>query len=83
MSGDQGGGPPRRRMPPPDHTGREADWLAEHREKQTPVVAHLEGGETVRGVIEYYDRDMVKIDRTDAPGLFIRKRTIRYIEEAD
>lgn len=70
-------------MPPPDTTGQEADWLAEHREKQTVVVAHLDGGETVRGVIEYYDRDMVKIERKDAPGLFIRKRSIRFIEDVE
>ena len=36
-------------------------------------------GEEVRGVIEYYDRDMIKINRTDGPNVFIRKQHIRYM----
>jgi hypothetical protein len=38
-------------------------------------------GEVVRGWIEYYDRDMVKINRNSGPNLFIRKIHIRYIHE--
>jgi sRNA-binding regulator protein Hfq len=73
-------------MPPPDATGAEADYLAKKKESRAPMVVHLTGGEMVRGVIEYYDRDMVKINRTEGPNLFIRKADIRYMhgdEEAD
>jgi host factor-I protein len=68
-------------MPPPDHTGDEARFLLEHKEKRTPMAVTLNDGEIVRGWIEYYDRDMVKINRTDGPNLFIRKLHIRYIAE--
>ncbi len=43
------------------------------------MVLHLLDGEQVRGWIEYYDRDMVKINRMDGPNLFVRKTQIRYM----
>ena len=47
------------------------------------MVVRLTDGETVRGVIEYYDRDMVKINREPGPNVFIRKTCIRYMHEDD
>jgi host factor-I protein len=43
------------------------------------MVVQLLDGQVVRGWIEYYDRDMIKINRTDGPNLFIRKAHIRYL----
>jgi host factor-I protein len=80
---DGGGPPPPRRAPPPDHTGAEARYLLELKDKKTPLVVCLNDGETVRGWIEYYDRDMVKINRHAGPNLFIRKIQIRYFYEDD
>ncbi len=76
-----GGRPPHggRRMPPPESTGAEAGYLYKNKESRTPMVVRLMDGEEVRGVIEYYDRDMIKINRTDGPNVFIRKRNIRYM----
>lgn len=71
--------PEQRRTPPPESTGAEAGYLYEHKEGRTPMVLRLYDGEEVRGVIEYYDKDMIKINRTDGPNLFIRKAHIRYI----
>ena len=36
---------------------------------------------SVRGWIEYYDRDMVRLTRDDKPNLFIFKHDILYIAE--
>jgi sRNA-binding regulator protein Hfq len=66
-------------MPPSDSTGAEASYLAKNKEARTPMVVQLMDGEVVRGVIEYYDRDMVKINRVPGPNVFIRKRHIRYM----
>ena len=66
-------------MPPPDATGAEATYLEHNKESRAPIVVHLVDGEVVRGVIEYYDRDMIKIHRADGPNLFVRKHTIRYM----
>jgi small nuclear ribonucleoprotein (snRNP)-like protein len=67
------------RGPPPEFTGAEAAYLFRNKEERTPMVVRLSDGELVRGVIEYYDRDMVKINRTEGPNLFIRKTQIRYM----
>ncbi len=69
------------RMPPPDATGAEANYLLKNKESRTPMVVHLIDGEIVRGIIEYYDREMVKINRDEGPNLFIRKATIRYMHK--
>ena len=68
-----------RRGPPPDFTGAEAAYLNRNKEARSPMVVRLADGEEVRGIIEYYDRDMVKINRTEGPNLFIRKSQIRYM----
>ena len=73
--------PSRGRTPPPESTGAEANYLHKNKEARTPMVVALLDGEKVRGVIEYYDRDMIKINRDGAPNLFIRKANIRYIHK--
>lgn len=75
--------PPPKRKPPPDTTGNEAKYLLERKEERTPMVVRLVDGETVRGWIEYYDREMVKInrEREAGPNVFIRKVQIRYMYE--
>ena len=72
---------PGRRTPPPEATGAEARYLLQVKEAATPVVVKLVDGETVRGVIEYYDRDMIKVNRDSGPNVFIRKSSIRYLYE--
>jgi small nuclear ribonucleoprotein (snRNP)-like protein len=72
-----------RRGPPPEFTGAEAAYLFRNKEARTPMVVRLSDGEIVHGVIEYYDRDMVKINRTEGPNLFIRKSQIRYMHRGD
>jgi len=68
-----------RRTAPPESTGAEVNYLFKNKEARTPMVVRLTDGEEVRGVIEYYDRDMIKINREPGPNVFIRKAHIRYI----
>ena len=76
------GRPPHdRRMPPPASTGKEQGYLKEIKEARTAVVAELTDGRSVHGVIEYFDRDMIKITRPEGPHFFVRKSEIRYIRE--
>jgi sRNA-binding regulator protein Hfq len=74
---------PQRRTPPPDATGDEAAYFAVLREKKTPVAVQLLDGTEFRGVIEYYDRDMLKVNRLDGsgPNVFVRKKHVRMIWE--
>jgi host factor-I protein len=69
------------RNTPPEDTGMEASYLKALGEKQTPVTVKLTGGEQVRGWIEYYDANMVRLTRENAPNLFIYKHEILYILE--
>ncbi|MFB3814401.1 MAG: RNA chaperone Hfq [Terriglobales bacterium] len=69
------------KLPPPEDTFEEAAYLKLLGEKQRPVAVKLMDGEVVRGWIEYYDRNMVRLTRDNAPNLFIFKHEIMYIAE--
>jgi host factor-I protein len=69
------------KTPPPEETYEEAAYLKSLGEKQKPVVIKLTDGEQVKGWIEYYDKNMVRLTREGAPNLFIFKHQIMYIAE--
>ena len=69
------------KAPPPDETHEEAAYLKLLGEKQKLVAVKLVGGEVVKGWIEYYDKNMVRLTREGAPNLFIFKHEIMYISE--
>ncbi|MBZ5566857.1 MAG: RNA chaperone Hfq [Acidobacteriia bacterium] len=69
------------KTPPPEETSEEAAYLKSLGEKQRPVQVKLLDGEIVRGWIEYYDRNMIRLTREGAPNLFIFKHEIMYIAE--
>src|SRR5436309_3940038 len=62
-----GKGPPgqKGRTPPPAETSEEAAYLKALGEKQKPVSIKLADGEVVRGWIEYYDKNMVRLTREE------------------
>ena len=72
-----------RRTPPPDGTGEEGAYLARLREKRIPVAVELLDGSVFRGIVEYYDRDMIKVNRLDGggPNVFVRKKHVRMMWE--
>ena len=74
--------PPERRVPPPEATGREAEFFRKRIEAGSAVVIHLANGETVRGAIEHFDREMITVGREGEPDVVLRKRDVRYIEES-
>ncbi len=71
----------KKRVAPPDETFEEAAYLKSLGEKQKVVSLKLADGEVVRGWIEYYDKNMVRVTREDGPNLFIFKHEIVYIAE--
>jgi host factor-I protein len=75
-------GKPREDRPrgaPPDATGAETNYIVKNMEARTPMVVHLMNNQEVRGWIEYYDRDVIKINRAQPPHLLIRKDSIKYM----
>ena len=71
----------RGRTPPPEETFEEAEFLKTLGEKQKQVSVKLMDSTTVTGWIEYYDKNMVRLTRENAPNLFIFKHEIMYIAE--
>ena len=69
------------KTPPPEETFEEVAYLKWLGEKQKAVSVKLVDGEIVRGWIEYYDRNMIRLTREGAPNLFIFKHEIMYIAE--
>ena len=69
------------KTPPPEDTFEEALYLKMLGEKQKAVSVKLMDGEVVRGWIEYYDKNMIRLTRDGEPNLFIFKHEIMYIAE--
>jgi host factor-I protein len=70
-----------RRQAAPETTFREAEYIDRLSKSRTPVIVKLIDGEEVRGWIEYYDKDIIRITRETQPNLFIFKNRVKYLYE--
>ena len=70
---------PRRSGGPSDQTNAENFYYLKQMSARTPMVVVLTDGEEIRGWIEWYDRDCLKINRHGAPNLLVPKRSIKYL----
>lgn len=68
-----------RRVAPPETTNAEAYYYLKQMQSKTPIVVRLVDGEELRGWIEWYDKDVIKLNREHAPNLLIPKRSIKYL----
>jgi sRNA-binding regulator protein Hfq len=68
-----------RRVVPPEQTNAEAYYYLKQMQSKTPIVVRLVDGEELRGWIEWYDKDVIKLNRDHAPNLLIPKRSIKYL----
>ena len=73
------GRPAPERPAPPRRTHAEEFYYVKQMQLGTPLGAVLEGGETLRGTVEWYDRDVIHfVPETGRPRLLF-KRSIRYL----
>ena len=70
-----------RRQSAPETTFREAEYIDRLSKSRTGVVVKLIDGEEIRGWIEYYDKDIIRITRATEPNLFIYKNRVKYLFE--
>lgn len=70
--------PQGRRQPPPEATHAEASYLLNAMESKATLVVRLAGGSEIRGRVDFYDRDCIKLAREGRPGLLIRKEHVKY-----
>ena len=69
----------RRKQSPPEQTNAEEFYYLKQMAAKTPMVVVLEGGEELRGWIEWYDKGSLKLNRHQGPNLLIQKHVIRYM----
>ena len=72
---------PSKKPAPPEITHAENFYWIKQMQSRTPMVVALESGETVHGIVEWYDRDCIKLTRQGSPNLMIFKRTIKYVHK--
>ena len=70
---------PRKKPAPPDQTFAENFYYVKQMQARTPVAVVLTDGEVLHGVVEWYDRDCIKLTRFGSPNLMIYKHCIRYV----
>jgi len=64
---------------PPDQTNAENFYYVKQMQAKTPMVFVLRDGEMLHGVIEWYDKCCLKVNRTEGPNLLIYKPAIKYM----
>lgn len=76
--------PGRRQKPaPPDRTDAESFYYVKQMKVRTPVTVVLNNGETLRGIVEWYDRWCIKLTQKMGPNYLIYKHSITYIYKDD
>ncbi len=64
---------------PPEQTHAENFYYQKQMQGKTPMVLVLQDGEEIHGVIEWYDKYCLKLNRTGASNLLIYKPSIKYM----
>ena len=72
-------GPPPKKATPPDQTNAENFYYQKQMQGKTPMVIVLRDGEQIHGVIEWYDKHCLKVNRTTAPNIVVYKPAIKYM----
>ena len=68
-----------KKRPPQEQTHAEEFYYVKQMGARTPMVVALTSGETLHGVIEWYDQRCIKLTRAGKPNLLIMKNAIRYL----
>jgi host factor-I protein len=75
---DRPSGPPRKAAPP-EQTNAENFYYQKQMQARTPMVIILQDGEAVHGIIEWYDKNCIKVNRNGQANLMIYKPSIKYM----
>jgi host factor-I protein len=65
----------------PEQTFEEVKYLKFLIENQIPVTVMLTDNERVKGRVEFYDTNFIRITRENEPNLFLFKHDIKYLYE--
>lgn len=74
------GGAGGKKLAPPEQTNAENFYYQKQMQSRTPMVIVLRDGEEVHGIIEWYDRNCIKVNRENGEAnLMIYKPAIKYM----
>ena len=77
--GDRGDRSNGKKATPPEQTHAENFYYQKQMQAKTPMVLVLQDGEEVHGVIEWYDKYCLKVNRIGNSNLLIYKPSIKYM----
>ena len=69
----------RRKQAPAEQTNAESFYYLKQMQNRTPMVVELTDGSELRGWIEWYDKNCIKLNRNDAPNLLLFKHSIKFM----
>ena len=72
-------GVPSKKAAPAEQTHAEDFYYQKQMQGKTPMVVVTREGEELRGVIEWYDKYCLKVNRTGASNVLIYKPSIKYM----
>ncbi len=75
----QAGPMPRKKPAPPEQTHAENFYYVKQMQSRTPIAVVLTDGEVLRGTLEWYDKDCIKLTRYGSPNLLVYKHCIKYL----
>jgi sRNA-binding regulator protein Hfq len=64
---------------PPESTNAENFYYQKQMQAKTPMVIVLRDGEEIHGVIEWYDKHCLKVNRNSQPNIVVYKPAIKYM----
>ena len=70
---------PSKKPAPPENTHAENFYWVKQMQSRTQMALVLDNGEILRGTVEWYDKDCIKLTRSGSPNLLVFKRVIKYV----
>ena len=73
----------KKKSTPPEQTNAETFYYLKQMQNKTPMVLVFHDGEQLHGIIDWYDRNSLKMNREPEPNLLVFKHSIRYMYKED
>ena len=71
-----------KKVPPPEQTHAESFYYQKQMQAKTVVIVVMQDGEELEGIIEWYDKNCIKMNRIEEPNVVVYKRNIKYLFKA-
>lgn len=69
----------RKKSHPSFETYAENYYYLKQMNRKTPMAVVFKDGERVEGHIEWYDKNCIKVNRSNAPNLLVYKSSLKYL----